>query len=57
MESRGEVTESSQGGDFAAWCEQSSLTPLGDWGDFLRYARRRVKGLAWSPLPENADRA
>lgn len=49
MANQGQVMEDSQGEDFANWCANGGLTPLGDWGDFLRYARLRVKVLDWTP--------
>lgn len=51
MADQGLVVESSRGDDFPAWCVQAGFKPLGDWGDFLRYARRRVKDLEWDPIP------
>ena len=48
MADQGQVMESSVGKAFLDWCLQSALTPLGDWGDFLRYARIRVKNLDWA---------
>src|SRR5687767_9446998 len=45
MESRSLFLEHSQAGDFAAWCSKEGFKPKADWGDFLRYARRKVKGL------------
>lgn len=47
LESRKEVVETSRGEDFPAWCAAQGMVPLGDWGDFLRYARIRVKTLVW----------
>lgn len=47
MADKGEVMEASQGKAFLDWCMQTGVTPLGDWGDFLRYARLRVKTLGW----------
>lgn len=47
MSDQGLVVESSKDGDFPAWCAKVGFEPQGDWGDFLRYARRRVKDLAW----------
>lgn len=51
----GRVMETSQAPDFKTWCEREGGPPQSDWGDFLRYARRRVPALAWSELetPEN----
>lgn len=57
MDSQGRVVEASRGEDFSAWCRSIGFEPLGDWGDFLRYGRRRVKGLMWDPLPEPAGPA
>jgi hypothetical protein len=51
MADQNQVVESSRGEDFPAWCGKAGIKPLGDWGDFLRYARRRVKELAWEALP------
>lgn len=48
MADRGAVLEASRSGDFADWCRQGGGEPQGDWGDFLRYARRRVRDLDWA---------
>lgn len=50
MGDKGEVMEASQAGDFGAWCRECGMMPQGDWGDFLRYARRRIRELAWDEL-------
>lgn len=47
MSDQGQVMEASHGKAFLDWCRQSGVSPLGDWGDFLRYARIRVKTLDW----------
>ena len=49
MADQGQVLEASHGKAFQLWCGQSGITPLSDWGDFLRYARIRVKTLEWAP--------
>jgi hypothetical protein len=48
MSDQGRVLEGSRGEDFPRWCRQAGFAPLGDWGDFLRYARIRVKTLDWA---------
>lgn len=50
MGDQGRVMEDSLPGDFPDWCSRSGVTPQSDWGDFLRYARRRVKGMDWGSL-------
>lgn len=48
------LMEDSREGDFPGWCEKSGQAPQADWGDFLRYARLRVPGLAWTDAPAPA---
>src|SRR5688572_5667473 len=48
MTDQGQVVENSQGESFTQWCTKMGAAPLGDWGDFLRYARLRVKTLDWA---------
>lgn len=50
MSDQKQLLEVSRSGDFPAWCASQGIAPLGDWGDFLRYARRRVKELQWAAL-------
>lgn len=47
MGDKGRVMEASRAEDFESWCRESGASPQSDWGDFLRYARRRVRGLEW----------
>lgn len=53
MENQGLVMEQSQPKAFATWCSRQGIEPKADWGGFLRYVRKRVKGLDWGSL-ENA---
>ena len=48
MADQGQVMETTRGKDFQDWCRGSGSNPLSDWGDFLRYARTRVKSLHWA---------
>jgi hypothetical protein len=50
MEFQQQVVETSRSEDFTAWCDSEGVQPLSDWGDFLRYARIRVKELNWESL-------
>jgi hypothetical protein len=47
MEHETKVVETSLPEDFIGWCKQLEIPPLSDWGDFLRYARIRVKEIDW----------
>ncbi|MDB5102844.1 MAG: hypothetical protein JWP91_533 [Fibrobacteres bacterium] len=51
MDDRKRLVESSLGSDFTAWCSEQGAKPQSDWGDFLVYARKRLPGLEWEPLP------
>ena len=44
------VVESSQPRSFLEWCGKRGSQPLSDWGDFLVYARRRVRDLEWDAI-------
>ena len=54
MESRGKTLESERPADFAAWCAAGNGAAQSDWGDFLRYARRRLPALEWAAWEEKA---
>lgn len=49
MEARGKTLEADTVEDFLAWCKDNGA-PQSDWGDFLRYARRRLPALAWETI-------
>jgi hypothetical protein len=49
MEDRGKTLEADRPEGFIAWCREGKSDPQSDWGDFLRYARRRLTALAWEP--------
>lgn len=47
MEDRGQTLEAALPEGFTAWCAEAKTSPQSDWGDFLRYARRRLPALEW----------
>lgn len=57
MGDQGQVMEGSLPGDFPAWCVTMGISPQSDWGDFLRYARRRVKDMEWESLERESPPA
>lgn len=52
MADAGLVMEASQPRIFLEWCGKGGFPPLGDWRDFLVYARRRVRDLEWDALED-----
>jgi hypothetical protein len=49
MEDQGKTLEAARPEEFVAWCERGKVSSQSDWGDFLRYARRRLPALEWEP--------
>jgi hypothetical protein len=47
MEDQGRTLEADKPEEFLAWCEKGKMPPQSDWGDFLRYIRRRLPALEW----------
>lgn len=50
----GKTVEKDRAGGFPDWCREKGMAPQSDWGSFLRYARKRMPELAWTPEVKEA---
>jgi hypothetical protein len=51
MKFHSRVLEASQAEEFSLWGVEVGQPPLSDWGDFLSYARSRLKSIDWEGRP------